>query len=445
MGPRGRSTSPPMRPSRTLQRPRLGPWLSVVALLSGLGCGGADEAPPPEEPARTEPAPPEPAPPEPPAEPALILAIDTHSDTTQRMLDEDADLSQRLPDGHVDLVRMREGGLGGVFLSIWVDPRKYTGERAWRRTLQLIDAVEDLVTEHPDQAALCTTSDEVRAAFAAGKAAILMGVEGAHALGTSDMEEALDRTRLLYRRGVRYMTITWSTDNDFGHSSTGREPQLGLTDAGRTLVTELNTLGMIVDVSHVSDATFEDILGLTTKPVLASHSSCRDLAAHPRNVTDAMIQRIAANGGAVCLNFYAQFLDATYRAGRRRVQRMHPDEFRTLQEEHTHYRPRATVGRTLAQQLDPTLVYPTVERLADHIAHVVEVAGPGAACLGSDFDGVGELPAGMDDVADLPVLRAALEARRLPVAAVFGENVLRVLDAQRAGSPPPTPPSPTPE
>jgi len=348
------------------------------------------------------------------------------------MLDEDADLSQRLPDGHVDLVRMREGGLSGVFLSIWVDPRKYRGERAWRRTLALINVVDELVRDHPEEAALCTTGEEVRAAFAAGKAAILMGVEGAHGLGTNDLEVALERTRQLYRRGVRYMTITWSTDNDFGHSSTGRQPLLGLTDAGRALVTELNTLGMIVDVSHVSDTTFEDILGLTTRPVLASHSSCRDLAAHPRNVTDAMIRRIGANGGAVCVNFYAQFLDATYRAGRRRVQRRHPEEFAALQEAHDHYRARSAAARALAERLDPALAYPSVERLADHIAHVVEVAGPGAACLGSDFDGVGELPAGMDDVSDLPTLRAGLEARSLPVSAVFGENVLRVLDAQHA-------------
>lgn len=415
-----------------------------MALLVGVGCSGTGDAPaPPDAPTPPAPSPPvEPAPP-PAAEPVRILAIDTHSDTTQRMLDEDADLSQRLPDGHVDLVRMREGGLGGVFLSIWVDPRKYRGERAWRRTLALIDAVDDLVEAHPEQAALCTTGDEVRAAFAAGKAAILMGVEGAHGLGTNDVDEALTRTQQLYRRGVRYMTITWSTDNDFGHSSTGRQPLMGLTEAGRALVTEMNTLGMIVDVSHVSDSTFEDILGLTTRPVLASHSSCRDLAEHPRNVTDAMIRRIASNGGAVCVNFYAQFLDAAYRAGRRRVQRLHAEEFAGLLEEHTHYRGRATAARALAQRLDPSLAYPGVDRLADHIAHVVEVGGPRAACLGSDFDGVGELPSGMDDVSDLPVLRAALEARGLPVAAVFGENVLRVLDAQQAPSastPTPVPP-----
>jgi membrane dipeptidase len=410
-------------------RPRCARFVPVAAFgLALAACSGAptdDDAPAPAAPVS-----PEPDPVAPPSAPVRLLAIDTHADTTQRMVDEDADLSQRLPDGHVDLVRMREGGLGGVFLSIWVDPRKYRGERAWRRTLALVSAVEKLVRDHPDQAALCTGSADVRAAFESGKAAILMGLEGAHGLGTSDVDVALERTRQLYRRGVRYMTITWSTDNDFGHSSTGREPSLGLTDAGRTLVTELNALGMIVDVSHVSDPTFEDILRVTTRPVLASHSSCRDLAAHPRNVTDAMIRRIARNGGAVCLNFYAQFLDADYRAGRRRVQQRHLAEFAALQSEHPHQRARGSAARELAQRLDPTLRYPSLERLADHIAHVVEVGGPGAACLGSDFDGVAELPAGMEDVSDLGALRVALEARGLPVAAIFGENVLRVLDAQ---------------
>ncbi|MCA9535297.1 MAG: dipeptidase [Myxococcales bacterium] len=420
---------------------------ALVGAGSLAACGGdraaqADPEPVPEvAPAAA------PEPPPPPAVPQVrVLAIDTHADTTQRMLDEGADLSQRLPDGHLDLVRMREGELSGVFLSIWVDPRKYGGERAWRRTLALVGAVESLVREHPEQAALCTSGDEVRAAFESGKAAILMGVEGAHGLGTSDVREAIERARQLYRRGVRYMTITWSTDNDFGHSSTGRQPSQGLTDAGRELVAELNALGMIVDVSHVSDATFEDILRVTTRPVLASHSSCRDLAAHPRNVTDAMIRAIAANGGAVCVNFYAQFLDAAYRAGRRRVQRQYETEFAALAAEHTHHRPRGVAARALALQLDPALSYPTVDRLAEHLAHVVEVGGPGAACLGSDFDGVGELPTGLADVSDLPALRAALEARELPVSAIFGENVLRVLDAQHgpvvsaAPSPAPTPP-----
>ncbi|MEZ4323758.1 MAG: dipeptidase [Polyangiales bacterium] len=423
-----------------------GVWVCLVAACSDAPEGGAPHAAEPSvtttrtvEPEREETDRPvgEPAPRN--VQPTPLLAIDTHADTTQRMLDEGADLTRRLPDGHLDLVRMREGGLGGVFLSIWVDPRKYRGERAWRRTLALVGAVEELVQQHPEVAALCTTGDEVRAAFTAGKAAILMGLEGAHGLGTDDVDQALARTRQLFRRGVRYMTITWSTDNVFGHSATGRAPSEGLTDVGRALVAELNALGMIVDVSHVSDATFEDIARTATRPLLASHSASRALAAHPRNVTDDMIRRISAGGGAVCVNFYAQFIDAAYRARRRRVQRRNPQDFGDLSAQHGHYRGRATAALALAQQLDPQLGYPTVERLADHLAHVTEVGGPGAACLGSDFDGVGELPSGLSDVSQLPALRAALEARQLPVAAIFGENVLRVLDAQRAAPAAPAP------
>ena len=351
------------------------------------------------------------------------------------MLDDGDDLSGRLRGGHLDLPRMREGGLSAVFMSIWVDPRRYRGERAWRRARALIATVRTFVEGHPDEVSLCTSGDEVRAAFRAGRIGILMGVEGAHALGTREPRQARERTRWFYEQGVRYMTLTWSNDNAFAHSSGGRHRDEGLTDAGRELVAQMNELGMIVDVSHVSDASLRDVLGVTRRPVLASHSSARALADHPRNIDDAGIRAIAAGGGAVCANYYTQFLDADYRRARRRLERRHAEAFQAIRERLPKPQ-RGAALNALARELAPELVPPPIETLAAHIEHIVSVGGSGAACLGSDFDGVGEL-AGMADVSDLPGLRMALVRRELPLRAILGENVLRVLDAQH-GNPVPT-------
>jgi membrane dipeptidase len=277
---------------------------------------------------------------------------------------------------------------------------------------------------------LATTVDDVRRAAREGKVALLMGVEGAHALGTRDPDVALERLRELHRRGVRYMTITWSNDNALGHSSTGGHPARGLTELGRRAVREMNALGMIVDVSHVSDRTFWDIMEITERPVMASHSSARALADHPRNMDDAMIRRVAEGGGAVCVNYFSQFIDVAYRDRRERLERRHRRRFESIAEEHPYYTDRGLAQLRLAMELDAQIAPPTLETLGAHFAHIVALGGPSAACLGSDFDGVPELPLGMEDVSDLGALEAELTRRELDVTAIFGENVLRVLAAQ---------------
>ncbi len=361
---------------------------------------------------------------------APLIAIDTHVDTTQRMLDHDDDIADAVPGGHLDLPRMRRGGLTGAFFSIWVNPRRFEGEAAYQRALALIGAVEKLAHDHPDEAVICRDADEVRAAARSGKAALLMGVEGGHALGTDDEELALSRLHHLYERGVRYMTITWSTDNPLGHSSSGNARSQGLTPLGRRVVAEMNELGMIVDVSHVSDRTFRDIMDVTERPVFASHSSVRSLSNHPRNMTDRMIQRVAAGGGAVCINYYSLFIDIEYRDRRRVLEAENADRFDALAEEHEDYTERGAAEAALALELDPEIRPPDLAVLGAHFDKVVELGGPSAACLGSDFDGISELPTGLRDVGDLGNLRAELERRGLPIAPIFGENVLRILAAQ---------------
>jgi len=362
-----------------------------------------------------------------------LIGIDTHIDTTQRLLDDHLDPFDGTPGGHVDVPRMREGGLTGAFFSIYVSPQRFAGgDVSYQRALALTMRVREIAAAHPDQAALCTTAEQVRQAAREGKVAMLMGIEGGHALGTDDRTVALQRLRELFDLGNRYMTITWSTDNALGHSSNGEHPELGLTPLGRAVVREMNRLGMIVDVSHVSDQTFWDVMDVTNKPVLASHSSSRALADYPRNMTDAMIARVAQGGGAVCLNFFSQFLDLDYRRARRRLQFRHHAEFAAVHDEGVYWVDRGPAERELALRLEPTLTPPTVETLVNHFEHVTEVGGPGAACMGSDFDGVPELPVGLRDVRDLGALRDALTRRGLPMRAIFGENVLRVLQANEA-------------
>ncbi len=403
-------------------------WL-VWMWAGACGPGAADRAPAPPPPAEPAPVGGESAA-EPPAVP---IAIDTHVDTPQRMLDDGDDIAERLPDGHLDLPRMREGGLHAAFFSIWVNPSRYDGDAAWERAKALVGAVRAAAERHPALAAVCTTAEEVRRAAAEGRACLLMGVEGAHALGSDDPAVIMERLREIHRMGARYMTITWSTDNPLGHSSTGAHPERGLTEVGRAVVREMNRLGMIVDVSHVSDRTFWDIMEVTERPALASHSSARALAEHPRNMGDDMIRRVAEGGGAVCINYYSQYIDVGYRDRIRALREQHADRFEAVAARHGEdWMARSAAERDLARELDPEISPPTVETLGAHFAHVAEVGGPGAACLGSDFDGVPELPIGLEDVSRLPALGAELERRGLDVRAIYGENVLRVLAAQSA-------------
>ncbi|MEM6958082.1 MAG: dipeptidase [Myxococcota bacterium] len=365
-----------------------------------------------------------------PEEADLPIALDTHVDTTQRMLDEGDDPIARLEGGHLDVPRMREGGLTGAFFSIYVSPRRFEGEAAWQRALALTERVRSFAAAHPDEVALCTSAAEVRRAASERKIAVLMGVEGAHALGTDEPRLALDRIRRLYELGNRYMTLTWSIDSPLGHSSLGEHPDEGLTPLGARAIALMNRLGMIVDISHVSDRTFWEAMERTRRPVLASHSSARSLADIPRNMTDAMIRRVAANGGAVCVNYFTQFIDRDYRLRRKRLSWRERARFEPLQDAYTNWVDRGAAAMRLAMEIDPQIAPPTLDTLADHFEHMVRIAGPEGVCLGSDFDGVPELPLGMRDVRDLAALREVLEGRGLPIRPIFGENVLRVLAAQ---------------
>src|SRR5919201_2486553 len=242
---------------------------------------------------------------------AALFVVDGHADTPQFLLDVGTDLT-RAGDQMVDVPKARRGGLGGEFFSIWVDPETNAG-KLLQRALDLVDAVRTQVELHPGELRLALTAADVEAAQKHRQLAVLMGLEGAHPLG-GDLREL----RNMYRLGVRYMTLTWSNTNELGDSSgDAQKPEVkhhgGLTALGRQAVEEMNRLGMLVDISHVADKTFFDALAVSKAPVIASHSSCRALTDHPRNMTDEMLRAVAKNGGVVMVNFFSGFVDEGFR------------------------------------------------------------------------------------------------------------------------------------
>jgi len=245
------------------------------------------------------------------------IAIDMHADTVQRMLDEHVDLLTRLRDGHFDTPRAKEGGLDAQFFSIWVEPQLFGGggPAAIKRADDQIAAIRELARKHPETWVLATTAADVRRIAAEGKIAALLGLEGGYAI-----DERLENVERYYNLGVRYMSPAWSVSTSWAGSSgdeigSGR----GLNDFGKSVVREMNRLGMMVDVSHVSDKTFWDIVNTSTKPVVATHSACRAIANVARNLTDDMIRALAKTGGVVNVIFYPEHLEPGWSEKKRQL------------------------------------------------------------------------------------------------------------------------------
>src|SRR5437660_247113 len=236
------------------------------------------------------------------------IVVDSHDDTPQRMLFEKGfDIGARHANGNIDVPRMREGGLDALFFSIWV-PSDVTGPPGVKRSLDLIDSVREAVRTHPNDLVLATTAADIRRAAGEHKIAALMGMEGGHMI-----DDDLRLLRNYAALGVRYMTLTHFKNNNWADSSTDKPAHNGLTPFGRDVVREMNRLGMMVDISHVADKTFYDALEVTRAPVIASHSSSRSIANHPRNMTDDMMRALAKNGGVVMINYHAAFLSEEFR------------------------------------------------------------------------------------------------------------------------------------
>jgi membrane dipeptidase len=360
--------------------------------------------------------------------------VDTHSDTTPWFEDPEWRFEERHADGHEDLPRMREGGLDAQFWSIHMGETPGRG-RAIREAIERIDAVHELVRRHPRDLALATSADEIRHAVASGRIACLMGIEGGHII-----EDSLAALRTYQRLGVRYLTLTHAFHTSWADSSGTNEALQplhgGLTAFGEEVVREMNRLGMMVDVSHVSDETFSDVLRVTRAPVIASHSATRAIADHPRNLDDDMLRALAANGGVVMINFYSGYIDASLVVPLRQIFVGFAPRFAALREQYAE----DPVGRMRAMRaLFREVPVPQAELsvLLDHFDHALRVAGPEHVGLGADWDGVPSMPRGMEDVSHLPALtRGLLERGHSPevVRKVLGENLLRVLSEVESAS-----------
>jgi len=350
---------------------------------------------------------------------AQNIGIDSHIDTAQRVLVDRADITQRSPMGHVDIPRLREGGVSAPFFALWV-PTYYHGAEAVRRTLDLRDAMQRLFDTHPDQIVLALNASDVERITRSGRIAAILTIEGGH-----QIDDDLAVLRVYYRLGIRSMTLTHFRNNGWADSSTDKPAHNGLTDFGKEVVREMNRLGMIVDVSHVSDKTFNDVLAVSSKPVIASHSSCRALSDVPRNMTDDMLRALAKNGGVVGINFGEGFLN--------------PKDAEQLKADIANVAEEPTLaGKALdnyaAEQLHREMksvpAFATVEDAADHVDHAVKIAGIDHVGIGSDFDGISAPPKGLEDISKMGALKAVLRKRGYSeedLKKIFGLNTLRVL------------------
>jgi len=360
------------------------------------------------------------------------IIVDTHADTPQRFLDEHFDIGNTDPKdpGHITLDRARAGNLGAEFFSIWVEP-SFKGQYA-HRALDLIDSVYEQAAHHPDRMMMAFSVEDIEKAHQQKKLAALLGVEGGHAI-----ENDLDLLRDYYRLGVRYMTLTWSNTNEWADSSgditdAKVEHHNGLTDFGQRVVLEMNRLGMMVDISHVSDKTFYDAVAVSQAPLIASHSSARALTDAPRNMTDDMLRAVAKHNGVVMINFFSGFIDENYwKAAQAQNKDRDAAVAALVEKRKADGKPVTYVEYDrIEREWLARIPRPPLESLIDHIDHVAKIAGVDHVGLGSDFDGIsGATPQGIDSAADLPKITQALLDRGYKeddVRKILGGNLLRV-------------------
>lgn len=363
--------------------------------------------------------------------PLASIVVDMHADTPQRLVDEKVDLTARLGSGQLDSVRAKEGGLNAQFFSVWVEPQLFGGggAKATGRADEQIAAVRRLTEQHPDVWQLATSSADVKRIVAEGKLAALLALEGGYAL-----DERIENVERYYRLGVRYLSPTWSVSLSWAGSSgdeAGRTK--GLNQFGRQVVLEMNRLGMMVDVSHVSDQTFWDMINTSRKPVIASHSACRAIANVRRNLDDQMIRAVAGTGGVICVIFYPEFLEPDWSEKREAVDReIAPLVARASAEEKGGaVQKKLARDRVRLREYQRRLPAVTVARMVDHIDHIVKLVGIDHVGIGSDFDGVQAALSDLASVADLPNLRRELLGRGYSQAdldKILGGNVLRVME-----------------
>src|ERR1700687_576615 len=355
------------------------------------------------------------------------IVVDTHDDTTQRFFSKDFDIGKRNATGHVDIPRMREGGMNAIFFSIWIDGRTL-GPPAIQKALDQIDAVHENVRRNSKDMMFCRTADDVRRAHAQGKIAALIGVEGGHMIGND-----IRIVRLFGDLGVRYMTLSHFYNDEWADSSTDKPVHNGVTDYGKDIVREMNRQGIMVDISHVSDKTFYDALEISKAPLIASHSSCRALCNHVRDMSDDMIKALAAKGGVIQINYEKSFIDQAYKDAYDKetggvVQHLSELTKNCNNDEACISQEMAKLQAKLTAE--GKLPHVSWEKVIEHIDHVVKLVGADHVGLGSDFDGA-DMPDGLEDCSKLPKITEALLRKGYSegdIRKILGENTLRIME-----------------
>jgi len=359
------------------------------------------------------------------------FVCDLHVDTLQRLAMGESLAKTR---GHVDLPRLRRGGVDLQFFSVWVDTlylaRDGAPDRSSMRARELLDAFDRAMQAHASAIVPVTTAAEARQAHATGRIAAALGIEGGHAI-----ENDLGKLEEFYQRGVRYMTLTWNNSLDWADAA--KEESLhgtrhgGLTDFGEQVVRKMNRLGMIVDLSHAAESTFWHVLRVSEAPVMASHSNARALSPHFRNLTDAQIRSLAARGGLIGVNFFCSFLDPVYCERRLAAESACKEALDRLEEDFPFdYPQRADLEAQVLREHMGHVPVPA-SRIADHIEYLAGLVGPEHVALGSDFDGTNAVPDDMPDAGHLPLLTRLLLQRGFAasdIRKILGENVLRFFE-----------------
>jgi membrane dipeptidase len=320
---------------------------------------------------------------------------------------------------HTDIPRLRQGGVGLQFWSVYV-PCQFEGHAAVTAVLEQIEVVYQLAARYPEDFVLASTADAAEAAFRSGKIASMLGAEGGHCIGGS-----LGALRALRRLGVRYMTLTHNLNTSWADSATDEPEHGGLTDFGRDVVREMNRIGMLVDLSHVAASTMRDALAVTSAPIVFTHSSCRAVNDHPRNVPDDVLEKLPDNGGVCMITFVPRFVSPALAEWDQGLQA-------AMETAGLDHRDLEARGRFVDSWDGPKQPDATLDEVIAHVEHAREVAGIDHIGLGGDYDGVGTLPIGLEDVSKYPVLIGALLDRgwsEEDCAKLAGRNALRVLRA----------------
>jgi membrane dipeptidase len=359
------------------------------------------------------------------------ILIDMHADTVQRVVDEGADINARLADGHLDAARARDGGLDAQFFSIWVEPEYFGagGRAAVERADRQVAAVRALAEARPDIWRPAGSAADIRRIAGEGKIATLMGLEGGYAI-----DEKIEHVEKYFRLGVRYMSAAWTVSLPWaGSSGDAVGATRGLSEFGRRVVGEMNRLGMMPDVSHVSDKTFWDIVETSAKPVIATHSGARSIVNHPRNLTDDQIVALARTGGACCVVFYPAFVEPGWKEAQKKLDAEIGDALDEVARRAPGTPPQKKLARDRARAAEYARRLPqtSAARVVDHIDHVVRLAGVEHVGVGSDFDGIQATPRDLASVADYPNLTKELLRRgyaEADVEKILGGNILRVME-----------------